>query len=104
MAIDVAKTDRLLGLFADTHLMFDNERRNPTGCEPCQDWLDQPSLIEMTEKAIQMLSKNEENGFFLLVEGGRIDHAHHDTYVRLHTFYISVNANCKLEILHNKIF
>ena len=86
MAIDVAKTERLLGLFADTHLMFDNERRNPIDCKPCQDWLDQPSLIEMTEKAIQMLSKNEEKGFFLLVEGGRIDHAHHDTYVSQNAF------------------
>lgn len=31
----------------------------------------------MTEKAIQILSKNPK-GYFLLVEGGRIDHGHHD--------------------------
>ncbi|XP_071446779.1 alkaline phosphatase, tissue-nonspecific isozyme-like [Hetaerina americana] len=35
-----------------------------------------PSLAEMTRKAIQILSKNPQ-GFFLFVEGGRIDHAHH---------------------------
>lgn len=37
-----------------------------------------PTLSEMTRKAIVILSKNE-NGFFLFVEGGRIDMAHHAT-------------------------
>ena len=36
-----------------------------------------PGIVEMTEKAIRFLQKKSENGFFLLVEGGRIDHAHH---------------------------
>lgn len=36
----------------------------------------------MTAKALEILKKNE-NGFVLLVEGGRIDHAHHDTRARL---------------------
>jgi alkaline phosphatase len=35
----------------------------------------------MTEVAIKMLKKNE-NGFFLMVEGGKIDHAHHKGKVR----------------------
>ncbi|KAG4070309.1 hypothetical protein HA402_010928 [Bradysia odoriphaga] len=35
----------------------------------------------MTEAVIKMLSKNK-NGFFLFVEGGRIDHAHHSTQSR----------------------
>ena len=81
MAVDVSQVDRLFGLFGEHHLLFDHERRNSTGCEPCQKWPDQPSLTEMTQKAIEMLQKNTEHGFFLLVEGGRIDHAHHDTYV-----------------------
>lgn len=31
----------------------------------------------MTERAIQFLQKKSDKGFFLFVEGGRIDHAHH---------------------------
>lgn len=37
----------------------------------------QPTLPEMVDKAIDALSQNP-NGFFLMVEGGRIDHACHD--------------------------
>lgn len=36
-----------------------------------------PTLAEMTQSAIKLLQK-EANGYVLLVEGGRIDHAHHD--------------------------
>ncbi len=35
-----------------------------------------PSLAEMTQKAIEILSKNE-NGFFLMVEGSQVDWAAH---------------------------
>ena len=35
-----------------------------------------PSLAEMTQKAIELLSKNE-NGFFLMVEGSQVDWAAH---------------------------
>jgi alkaline phosphatase len=41
-----------------------------------KDAAGEPSLAEMTRAAIQRLQKNR-NGFVLLVEGGRIDHAHH---------------------------
>ena len=40
----------------------------------------EPSLAEMTKVAIKMLQKNE-NGFFLMVEGGKIDVAHHASWV-----------------------
>ena len=78
-SIDVSQTDRLLGLFSETHVVFDHERReNLVDIVP-----DAPSLVDMTTKAIEMLQKNQENGFFLMVESGRIDHAHHDSWVNL---------------------
>ena len=43
---------------------------------------DEPSLTQMVRAAIQILQK-EPNGFHLVVEGGRIDHAHHDGMARL---------------------
>lgn len=42
----------------------------------------QPTLQEMTKKAIQLLQK-EPNGFVLFVEGGLIDKAHHETWAKI---------------------
>ena len=67
-AIDPATTGHLLGLFERSHMEYEADRATDTGGEP--------SLSEMTGKAIDILAKNEK-GFFLMVEGGRIDHAHH---------------------------
>ena len=64
-AIDPAKTDHLLGLFEPSHMQYDYDRAG--------DKAGEPSLAEMAEKAIDILSRNPE-GFVLLVEGGRIDH------------------------------
>lgn len=50
----------LIGLFNDGHMNFDMDRENSSNGEP--------SLTEMTQKAIQILRKNPK-GFFLLVEG-----------------------------------
>ncbi|QDQ72479.1 alkaline phosphatase [Pseudoluteimonas lycopersici] len=58
----------LLGLFEPDHMHFEHDR--PT------DGAGEPSLKEMTQAAIARLSKNA-NGYVLLVEGGRIDHANH---------------------------
>ncbi|XP_012938482.1 alkaline phosphatase [Aplysia californica] len=66
--VDLMTTDRLLGLFNNTHMAYEVDR------DPSKE----PSIAEMTEKAIQILRKNEK-GFFLLVEGGPIDHGHHAT-------------------------
>ena len=38
--------------------------------------VDEPSLTEMTRQAITKLQRSKA-GFVLMVEGGRIDHAHH---------------------------
>lgn len=42
----------------------------------------QPTLREMTGKAVQLLRK-EPNGFVLFVEGGLIDKAHHETWAKI---------------------
>ena len=68
-AIDAKKTKHLLGLFEPSHLQYDYDRP--------KDKAGEPSLSEMTAKAIDVLSNNKK-GFFLMVEAGRIDHAHHN--------------------------
>jgi alkaline phosphatase len=67
-ALDLGKTKHLLGLFEPGHMNFESERSN--------DRAGEPNLAQMTRAAITIL-KNNPNGFFLMVEGGRIDHAHH---------------------------
>jgi len=66
--LDVSKTGPVTGLFHGDHLNYEYDRVN--------DREDEPSLAEMTKAAISLLNKNGK-GFFLVVEGGRIDHAHH---------------------------
>ncbi len=61
---DLAGGAKLLGLFEPSHLQYETDREND------------PSLTAMTEAAITRLSQSED-GYVLLVESGRIDHAHH---------------------------
>ncbi|MCY3963444.1 MAG: alkaline phosphatase [Acidobacteria bacterium] len=57
---------RAIGLFASSHLAYEADRGSG-----------EPSLEEMTRKAIQILTATGKP-YFLMVEGGRIDHAHHE--------------------------
>lgn len=58
----------LLGLFAPTDMAYEVDR-DPT---------EEPSLRRMAQKALDLLAASSgEAGFFLMVEGGRIDHACH---------------------------
>ncbi|MFM4823965.1 alkaline phosphatase [Aeromonas bivalvium] len=72
---DLAKVEsgKVLGLFsAKSHLDYELDRVAKGAANT------QPSLSEMTAKAIDLLSQNGQ-GYFLMVEGGRIDHALHGT-------------------------
>jgi alkaline phosphatase len=64
------KSQRLLGLFADSHVPYAIDRQN----DPALAGV--PDLPEMFQAALQYL-KNSPDGFFLQVEGGRVDHAGH---------------------------
>ncbi|ODT82106.1 MAG: alkaline phosphatase [Pelagibacterium sp. SCN 64-44] len=55
----------LLGLFTDSDMNYETERPES-----------EPSVADMTVAAIKALQGNE-NGFYLMVEGGRVDHANH---------------------------
>ncbi|QLG86826.1 alkaline phosphatase [Chitinibacter bivalviorum] len=69
-AIDGKNTNKLFGLFNKDHMSYELDRVKTKA--------DEPSLSAMTLKAIDVLGKKPE-GFFLMVEGGRIDHALHGT-------------------------
>jgi alkaline phosphatase len=56
----------VLGLFSSSHMTYTAERNDSS----------EPTLTEMTATAIDRLSGGD--GYFLMVEGGRIDHGHHD--------------------------
>ena len=60
------KGDKMWSLFGATDMAYDIDR----------DSTKEPSLAEMTQKAIEKLSKNK-NGFFLMVEGSKVDWAAH---------------------------
>ena len=57
--------DLVAGIFSLSHMSYELDRKE-----------NEPSISEMTKKAIEVLS-NSRDGFFLMVEGGRIDHAAH---------------------------
>lgn len=67
-AVDAATTPHLFALFNESHMQYEADRHN--------DIAGEPSLRDMTTKAIDVLDNNDE-GFFLMVESGRIDHGHH---------------------------
>lgn len=66
--IDTANTGNVLGLFSRSHMRYHEDRHDESN--------EEPSLPEMTQSAIALLQRNDK-GFFLMVEAGRIDHAHH---------------------------
>ncbi|KAI8128943.1 hypothetical protein FF38_12139 [Lucilia cuprina] len=66
--LNTSRVSHIMGIFQskymDYHLMADPVK--------------QPTLAEMTEKALQLLQHNDQ-GYFIFIEGGLIDVAHHET-------------------------
>jgi len=70
-AVDTGSRAPLVGLFAPANLSYEATRES----------VSQPALAAMATKAVSVLSNNP-NGFFLMVEGGLIDLALHDTHAK----------------------
>jgi len=66
--LNMDATERVFALFNESHMHYEADRSNDISGEP--------SLSDMTDKAIDLLDNNND-GFFLVVESGRIDHGHH---------------------------
>ncbi|MEL7729752.1 alkaline phosphatase [Citromicrobium bathyomarinum] len=57
----------VLGLFSPSHMTYQLDRTPDTS---------EPTLTEMTAESIRRLS-DDPQGYYLMIEGGRIDHGHH---------------------------
>lgn len=69
----LGSSEPLLGLFEPSHMLYEYDRNRTNH--------DEPSLSRMTEFAIEHFLKFDK-GFMLLIEGGKIDLAHHETKPR----------------------
>lgn len=65
-ALNLDGSTPVLALFESSHMKYEHDRADD----------DEPSLADMTRMAIEYL-QNNENGFYLEVEAGRVDHANH---------------------------
>lgn len=70
-ALATAGTGPVLGLFNADHLSFEHDRKDDA----------EPGLPELTRFALARLAAGAKarggKGYYLMIEGGRIDHAHH---------------------------
>eukprot|EP01120_Amphizonella_sp_Union-15-10_P008063 TRINITY_DN2822_c0_g1_i1.p1 TRINITY_DN2822_c0_g1~~TRINITY_DN2822_c0_g1_i1.p1 ORF type:complete len:477 (-),score=92.47 TRINITY_DN2822_c0_g1_i1:19-1449(-) len=64
----------VLGLFAPEQMSYNIDR------DPSLE----PSLAQMTEKALDLLNNDNKNGFFVMIEGSRIDMAAHSNDIAAH--------------------
>lgn len=79
---------KMWALFGKEEMDYDLDR------DPAQ----QPALEEMTRKALEKLSKNE-NGFFLMVEGSKVDWAAHgNDPVGMLTEYVAFDKACAVAL------
>ena len=83
--LTLGSSQPIFGLFGYDHMQYEADRLVRVN--------DEPSLSQMTNFALKHFLRSNE-GFFLLVEGGRIDHGHHETKARyaLDEFVLFDNA------------
>ncbi|XP_040285948.1 intestinal-type alkaline phosphatase-like [Bufo bufo] len=70
--INESNATYIMGIFEPGDMKYELNRNDSSD----------PSIVELTEKAIRILRRNP-NGFYLFVEGGRIDHGHHDGLAKM---------------------
>lgn len=73
--VNASDVDEIMGLFNGDHISYYIDIVRDKQEEVM------PTLTDMTTKAIEILERDEK-GYFLLVEGGRIDHGHHRTQAK----------------------
>lgn len=88
LALKPHAQDRVLGLFAGGHMAYDLDRKKAN--------LSEPTLTQLVNFAVKHLSQNPA-GYFLMVEGGRIDHAAHDNDAKnifgdMHAFDLAIGS------------
>lgn len=71
-ALNPQTVSRALGLFAGSEMTYEYDRL-PSNTEP--------HLSEMTAKALEVMEMDPD-GFFLMVEGGKIDYASHGNHIQ----------------------
>lgn len=82
------KGNKLWSLFGSREISFDLDR----------DTLSEPSLAELADKAIRLLSQNKK-GFFLMVEGSKVDWAAHaNDPIAMMTEFLSFDRACKVAL------
>ena len=64
--MNTVTSDKVLGLFANSAMTYMLDK---------SDTSKEPTLAEMTQATLEWL--DNDNGFFVMIEGGRIDHAGH---------------------------
>ncbi|TYZ67015.1 hypothetical protein PybrP1_011485 [[Pythium] brassicae (nom. inval.)] len=70
---------RVFGLFHKSHMSYEVDRVREQGGNQ-QNSAREPSLPEMVDTILSILKNNaqaKKNGFFLMIEGSRVDHAAH---------------------------
>ena len=74
LSLDLENVTRVSGQFGDTNLPYEFDGLG-----------DLPHLSEMTATALKLLTRNP-TGFFLMIEGGRIDHAGHSNDIERNVY------------------